>query len=178
MPGATRVVASRVVHGTREEIQSRVAHWMVEGETLALKRHHPDLIVWEQQRGFMARLVRLAGGERYHLARATDVAAALTPLPSGDCRVELAADVSSIRSRAIRAGVAIGGAFVVLGGTALALASVVVSAPVTLGLGGILLGSTLLVAPLVRRMQQEGVSRVALALEEALDRVEHEGVHA
>lgn len=172
--GPRMVRAGRVVPGNKATIEMALQHWMTEGEALAIKRRMPDRIVWERQKGFFAEMKRGfgIGGKHYHLARALDITVVVTQLESGFCHVELAADVSVLRSGAMGAAVATGSAFALLGGAALALASAVVVAPVAVGLGSILLGAMVAAPPLAGRMQKNRNTNMQLALEQVLDRLE------
>ncbi len=173
--GPGMVAAGRVVPGDKADVETALERWMVDSEALTVKRRLPDRTVWEKQRGFFAEMKRGlgAGGRQYLLARANDVSVTVTQLESGYCHVELAADIASLRSGAIRAGVASSGGLLVLGGAALTLASAVALAPITIGLGAILLGSVLVGPPLAGRMQRTRGAQMQLALEQVLDRLEY-----
>jgi len=169
------VAAGRVVPGDKAQIEAALDRWMIDSEALTVKRRLPDRTVWEKQRGFFAEMKRGfgVGGRQYQLARAFDVTVSVTQLESGYCHVELAADVSPLRDGAIRAAVASSGTFVVLGGFALTLAGAVVIAPVSIGLGAVLLGATVAAPPLAGRMQKTRSEQMQLALEQVLDRLEY-----
>lgn len=169
--GPKTVLASRVVPGEKATLEQSLADWMTEGEALAVKRRLPDRTVWERQRGFVAEMKRGFGygGRSYELAKARDVAAAVTQLEDGYCRVEMTADLSNLR-----AGYA-GGASAVAGVGALAgLGVLAISAVGTYGLLAFTasagLGSAIGWA--IARTYRRDAERVQLALEQILDRLE------
>ena len=80
-----------------------------------MKRRYTDRTTWEPKVGAFASIQRAlgAGGRRFALARAAEVAGQVTPLESGFCHVQLVADVRNGRRQRL------GGAATVLGlGTA------------------------------------------------------------
>jgi hypothetical protein len=176
MFGPKLVFASRVVAGGKADVETQIAHWMSEGEALAIKRRLPDRTVWEQQRGFFAQMKRGfgVGGRAYHLARALEVTAAVTQLEDGYCHVELSADISMLRTGAMGAGFGAAGGLAIVGGGAL---------PLVLGLGPAAFPLSLLaMVPLAAavyspvlagRMQRNRSGHMQLALEQILDRLEH-----
>ncbi len=171
--GPGRVYASRVVAGDKAHVEDALAHWMTEGEALAVKRRMSDRTVWEQQKGFFAQMKRGfgVGGRSYHLARALDVTVVVTPLEDGFCHVELSADISLLRSGLVTGGAVGGGVLVLTGGALLSLLgglglplTLVALAPICAGVAAPVLAG---------RAQRQRCSQMQLALEQILDRLEH-----
>ena len=169
--GPGRVAATRVVPGDQRDVEAALELWMTESEALAVKRRMPDRTMWERQRGFFAEMKRGfgVGGLRYELAKALDVTAAVTQLESGFCHVELIADL-----RPTRAGFAAGSGIATGGGL---VAGAVILAASNLVLPGLLIGGALLgagggIGTLVARGYRSAASRMQLALEQVLDRLE------
>jgi len=165
--GPGMVLARRVVPGERTALEQALAQFMTDDEALTPKRRLPDRTVWERQKGLFAEMRRGLSlqGKAYHLARALDVSVQLTALEDGYCHAELAADVSNLRGSALAgAGVLVGTG--VIG--ALVLALVPGLAPLALLplLGG--LG----VAALAARAHRRNATRMQVALEQVLDRLE------
>jgi len=171
--GPHRVSAGRVVSGEKADLELALAHWMTDGEALTIKRRMPDRIVWEKQKGFMAEMKRGfgVGGRTYRLATALDVTVLVTPLEQGFCHVELTADVSRKRAAMIGGSAAGAGALVVAGSGMLA---VLTSAPVLPQaiVAAVTLAATAAAPLLAGRTQRQQSSRMQLALEQVLDRLE------
>jgi hypothetical protein len=171
--GPKRVFASRVVAGEKEAVEAAIAHWMVEGEALAVKRRLPDRTVWEQQRGFLAQMKRGfgMGGRQYHLARSLDVTVCVTALEAGFCHVELSADISIMRQGAVGASLGGGGAMALVGGALIALAPSIAMPLTLIGFAPLIAAA---IAPVVAgRVQRNRSGQMQLALEQILDRLEH-----
>lgn len=171
--GPNRVGAGRVVSGTRADVEAAIAHWMVEGEALTVKRRLPDRTVWERQKGFMAEMKRGfgVGGKNYHLARALDITVMVTQLEQGFCHVELTADVSKKRAEAIGGSAAGAGALVVTGGAMFAFLSTAVIFPFAL-VAFVPLAAAAAAPVLTGRATRQKSSHMQLALEQVLDRLE------
>ncbi len=166
--GPAQVSAARVVPGDRATVERALAHGMEEDELLRVKRRFPDRTTWEPKHGAFASIQRAlgAGGKRYALAGAREVAGHVTQLESGFCHVQLMADVRNLRGRRISIGVtlasfgaAASGIFLGIG--VLALYTVI---PVAL------LGAAAVPAFRLHRAENE---RVQVALDQVLDRLEH-----
>ena len=97
--GPGRLSAQRVVAGEPAVIDRALGTWMQEEELLQVKRRYADHTTWEPKVGAFASIQRAlgAGGRRFALARATEVAGRVTPLESGFCHVQLVADVRNGR---------------------------------------------------------------------------------
>src|SRR3989441_4539035 len=97
--GPARLSAQRVVAGEPAVIDRALGTWMQQEELLQVKRRYADHTTWEPKVGAFASIQRAlgAGGRRFALARATEVAGRVTPLQSGFCQVPLVADVRNGR---------------------------------------------------------------------------------
>src|SRR5204862_347222 len=97
--GPGRLSAQRVVAGEPAAVDRALGAWMQQEELLQVKRHYPDRTTWEPKVGAFASIQRAlgAGGRRFALARAAEVAGQVTPLESGFCHVQLVADVRNGR---------------------------------------------------------------------------------
>ncbi len=173
--GPRLVGASRVVPGEKAAVEGALEQWMTESEALAVKRRLPDRTLWEAQKGLVAQMKRGlgVGGKSYHLARAVEVSAAVTPLEAGYCHVALSADVSNTR------GSALGGAVTVAtaGGlmTTAMFAASLVAIPVV---GWVPLGVALAIAGTIPRAHHRAAARMQLALEQILDGLERGEIRA
>ena len=176
--GPRAVTARRVVRGTREQILARLDDWMRREECLQVKRRYVDRILWEPRRDFLGNVKRgfNIGGRAYNLTRAHDVGATVVALDNGSALVQLDADLEPTRRGRVRGGAAVATSGVVAGGAVVGLGVgfSVVAAPVLAlvavplvvagGLGG--MG--------VLRGYRHTAERVQLALEQALDAIEHD----
>src|ERR1043165_7596839 len=69
--GPSRVRATRTVPGRPHDILAAIDQWMRKQETLIVKRHHADRIVWEPSREFGVAIKRAfkPGGRDFALAK-------------------------------------------------------------------------------------------------------------
>ena len=165
---ASTISAERTVRGTAPEVFAALDTWMEKEEWLQIKRQFADRMVWEPRRDFEGGVRRIlnVGGRGYALSHATDVGATVVPADEGRVLVRLEADLSSVRrgalggmTAAIVGGVATGGILVALSFAALAAAGAVV---LMTGVGYV--GA--------RASFNAKASRIQLALEQTLDRLE------
>src|SRR5213595_2388865 len=103
LAGPERLSAQRVVPGEARDVERSLGVWMEQYELLQMKRRYPDRISWDPKVGAFASIQRAlgAGGRRFALARATEVAGRVTPLESGFCHVQLVADVRNGRRQRV-----------------------------------------------------------------------------
>jgi hypothetical protein len=170
--GPGHVVASRVVPSDRTAIEHALALWMTESEALTVKRRLPDATVWERQKGFFAEMKRGfgVGGRSYELAKAKDVAVAVTQLEPGFCHVEMTADLAPTRNgTATGSGIASGA----LGLVGLGLLALNGPLALLISVASIPFAAAGLVPLLSVRAYRARAGRVQLALEQVLDRLEH-----
>jgi len=168
LAGPNRVAASRTIPRSRREAEAALQGWMTEGELLQVKRRYPEQTTWEAQQGAYASLKRAFGsrGRRYTLARAREVAGAITEVDDRHCHVQLVADVGNALKEQLTGATVLGAAG--LGGSAVAVA-LGVMAPVALvpaAVCGFL-------AVVVARRQRQRAAETLVALEQVLDRLEH-----
>ena len=166
--GASRVSAARTVPGKASDILDAVDTWMQRQETLIVKRHHTDRIVWEPSRefGVIIRRAFKPGGRDFALAHAFEVAATVIALDDTRSHVVLEGDFRTRRTRVsmqVAGGIGAGG--LVAGGLLFtALPAIVAAAPVValtaIGIAG------------GRAFQGRLITRSQLALEQLLDRLE------
>jgi len=171
--GPGRLSAQRVVAGEPAAVDRALGAWMQQEELLQVKRHYPDRTTWEPKVGAFASIQRAlgAGGRRFALARAAEVAGQVTPLESGFCHVQLVADVRNGRRQRL------GGA-----GTLLGLGTAATGALWAMGLLAPFPFLPLLIlspaaAAILRshRLQHE---HVQIGLEQVLDRLERGEIKA
>lgn len=171
--GPVQLWAERVVPGTRAEVEQALLRWMEDQELLQVRRRYPDRVSWEPRAGAFASLQRAlgTGGRAYALARAEEVHGQVTQLEPGFCHVRLGAGVQNLRRRRIAGGAAIGssgilttGVMMIIGAFGVAaLAPVAVLVPVGIAFA---------------RAHDRENARVQVALEQVLDRLERNEMHA
>lgn len=166
--GPSRVSAARTVPGKASEILASIDAWMQREETLIVKRHHADRIVWEPSREFGAAFRRAfkPGGRDYALSNAFEVAATVIAIDDTRAHVVLDGDFRTRRSRLslqVAGGMGVGG---LVSGSLLftALPAVVAAAPVVAVAALGIMGG--------RQLQARVITRAQLALEQLLDRLE------
>jgi hypothetical protein len=175
--GPAMVSARRVVPGTPADVLAALDRRMQREECLQVKRRFGDRVVWEARRDLLGNIKRglNVGGRGYHLTRALDVAATAVAVDQKSVLLRLDADLSNVRTSRIRAGgltaaggIAWGGA--VIGFGALIAAPAVLpfvalaAIPAAIGAGG---------AMAIFRSHRGVAERTQLALEQALDAMEH-----
>jgi hypothetical protein len=166
--GPSRVRAARTVPGKPTDVLGSIDTWMQKQETLIVKRHHADRIVWEPSRDFGVAIKRAfkPGGRDFALSRAFEVAATVMPVDETRVHVVLDGDFRTRRTSAAQQalgsagfGGAVTGALFLMGITA-----VIAAAPV------IVIGASGFAT--ARGLQNRTVTRAQLALEQLLDRLE------
>jgi len=173
LAGPALLTAERVVPGDKAGVDRALSAWMEREESLQVKRRYPDRTTWEPRAGAFASIQRAlgAGGKRFALARAAEVAGQVAQLEPGFCHVRLLADLRGPRTQRLW-----GAAGLALFGAALAgVASV-------LGV----LGPWVFAPPLavwaaaltVARRHRSENERVQVALEQVLDRLERGEIRA
>ncbi len=171
LTGPRQILAQRSISGDATRLQAALSHWMSDGELLAVKRRFPDRTSWEARHDVFSSVKRelKVGGRPYRLARAKEVVGRVTRLDDGTAHVQLLADLSNTRRSHLTGAATLGS----LGaaGTAIGL-TIGVALPVAL----IPLGLGALLGTMVARRRYSQVERVHVALEQVLDRLEHEEV--
>ncbi|HVX38859.1 MAG TPA: hypothetical protein VHB25_04725 [Gemmatimonadaceae bacterium] len=168
--GPGRARAARLIAGKPADILASIDGWMQERELLVVKRHMGERITWERRRDIFVGLKRAlrVGGRDYALSQADEVSATVIAVDDGRVHVELDADFLPHRRRAVGQ---VAGSAVVGGAAAGALAimgvfAAVAAAPV------VLLPTAAIIAE--RQWRRHMVARSQLALEQILDRLEHD----
>jgi len=168
MFGPSHVTAARTVPGKASDVLEAIDTWMQRQETLIVKRHHADRIVWEPSREFGVVIKRAfkPGGRDFALSSAFEVAATVIAIDDTRSHVVLDAD---FRNRRTAVGMQVSGG-IGLGGLATgallftALPAIVAAAPVVAMAGIGLVGG--------RSLQARTITRAQLALEQLLDTLE------
>ncbi len=171
LAGPRFVAAARSVAGTPSKIQDALHQWMTQGELLQLKRRWPDGTSWERQEGAFASIKRSLslGGRRYVLARAREVQSRVVAMDATKCYVQLVADMSNSFNEYLTGSGFIAGGGAVATGVALlvgvlppfAIAPAIAAVPVAIA---------------VARSRRSEVERCQVALEQVLDRLEHDEI--
>jgi hypothetical protein len=175
--GPTNAWAQRVIVGTQADVLARIDRYMQSEESLAVRRRFTDRVTWEARRDLVGNIKRGfgIGGRRYALARADETGATVVPVDASRVLVRLDASFTDTRRQNKIIGSSLAGAGVVSGGSIVAIAatfpgsSMVIAgaiAAAAAGFGGIGLAA-------MARTQRVNVTRAQLALEQALDRLEH-----
>lgn len=185
MFGPSSATASRTVEGSPGKVMEALEQWMIRGEGLVVKRRFTDRTTWEPSGnifGTMRRWLNVSG-RSFALMEAQEVAATVVPVDDERTLVRLDADLSTGRRNLMRlgsatavAGIVTGGALAVVGAmvaipTAAAIAAVagLAALPTAAGLGG---------GYAIARRHEGTAERVQLALEQLLDRLEHEPIRS
>jgi hypothetical protein len=179
--GPRVVHASRTVPGTPASVLALLDVWMSRDECLQSRRRFPDRATWEPRRDLVGSLRRglNLGGRGYALTRAAEVGATVVSVDDARALVRLDADISPSRNARVQGSIATAATGVVTGGTLAALASMVVvgtaaaaAAVATVAALPVVAGAGIAYA--VARGHAGTAARVQLALEQLLDRLEHE----
>ena len=165
--GPATLAAARVAPGDRATIERALALWLEQEELLQVKRRYPDHTTWEPKAGALASLQRVlgAGGKRFDLARAAEIAAGVMPLEPGYCHLQLQADIRPLRRQRLAGMMALLG----VGAFITALAPVLGALFPWLLLPGAVLA---LGALAYARGHRPGNERIQVGLEQLLDRLE------
>jgi hypothetical protein len=165
--GPAALTATRVAPGDPPGVERALAAWLEQEELLQVKRRYPDHTTWEPKAGALASIQRAlgAGGKRFALAQAAEIAGSVASLESGFCHVQLRADIGNLRRQRLAGAAALFG----FGTLATALAPV---------LGTLFPWMLLPVAILAvaaagyARGHRRDNDRVQVGLEQLLDRLE------
>lgn len=180
--GPGSISASRIVRGAPATLLAALDEWMQHGESMTAKRRFADRLTWEPRRDFLGNLQRGFNfrGRSYALVAAGEVAASVAAIDAGRSLVRLDADLAPARrNSAIGSGVLAGGGVASASGI-VALATLLPEGSLLIGglVGGVWAGLGVLGASAVARAQRRKVSRVQLALEQILDRLERDEIKA
>jgi hypothetical protein len=170
LAGPRHVAAERTVPGSVAAVDQALQYWMTSGELLRVKRRFSDAATsWEPQRGTIASLKRSLGlgGREYFLAQTAEVLGQMTEVAAHRTHVRLVADVGNTRRRRLAGAGVLAGA-----GASAATIAMVLGFAVPIAV--LPVPVALLFALLVSRSRQ--VERYRVALEQVLDRLEHEKI--
>ena len=165
--GPAALTATRVLPGDRAAIERALGVWLEQEELLQVKRRYADHTTWEPKAGAFASLQRAlgAGGKKFALARAAEIAGSVMPLESGVCHLQLRADIRPLRRQRLAGAMALLG----LGALATALAPVLGALFPWMLLPGAVLAFVALAYGRGHRRDNE---RIHVGLEQLLDRLE------
>lgn len=175
--GPTAAWTQRVIAGNQADVLARIDRHMQSEESLRIRRRFTERITWEASRDLVGNIKRgfRVGGRSYALTRADEVGATVVPVDSTRVLVRLDASFGANRHRSLVGGGALAGAGLVGGGGLVTLAATMPgsSMPIALIIGGVwaAIGGAGFAA--FARSYRSSVSRAQLALEQALDRLEH-----
>ena len=174
--GPIQVSSSRTVRGRPTEILASIDRWMQREECLQVRRRFEERMTWEPRRDLVGSIRRgfNVGGRGYALSRADVVGATVVAVDEGRALVRLDADVSATRRRAIGASGASAGLGVASGAAVVGIAIASGGAAIVAGaIGAATLGVGALAGWGFAHAQRSLATRVQLALDQLLDRLEH-----
>jgi hypothetical protein len=175
--GPTTAWAQRVVTGNPADVLARIDRYMQSDESLRVRRRFTDRITWEASRDIVGSIKRGfgVGGRSYALARADEVGATVVPVDASRVMVRLDASFGGSRQRSVVGGGALAGAGVVGGGGLVTVAAMLPgsSMPIALIIGGVWAALGGVGFASVAKSYRSSINRAQLALEQALDRLEH-----
>ena len=177
MFGPSTVWTQRIIAGSQPDVLARLNRYMADDECLRVRRQYKERITWEASRDLVGSVKRGFGwgGRRYALSRADEVGATVVSVDASRVLVRLDATLAESRRRSLAGGGALAGTGVVGAGGVIALAASIpeASIPIALLVGGVwaAMGGAGLVA--VARSYKSNVEKAQLALEQALDHLEH-----
>jgi len=175
--GPNTAWAQRVIPGTQADILARIDRYMQAQEALAVRRRYAERITWEARRDFLGQMKRGfgLGGRSYSLTRADEVGATVVPVDSGRVLVRLDAAFGDARRRSVTGGGVLAGTGLAGAGGVIALAATMPgsSMAVAMIIGGVWAAIGGVGFTAVAKSYRSNVERAQLALEQALDRLEH-----
>jgi hypothetical protein len=175
--GPATAWTQRVITGNQADVLARVDRYMQKEEGLAVRRRFAERVTWEASRDFLGSIRRgfRIGGGRYALTKADEVGATVVPVDANRVLVRLDATFADARRRNVTVGGSLAGVGVAGGGGLVAVAASFPGSSMAIALliGGAwaALGGVGLAA--MARTQRSNVQNAQLALEQALDRLEH-----
>lgn len=178
--GPDRVSASRIVRGSPPAVLAALDDWMQRQESMLSMRRMNDRLTWEPRRDFLGNLQRGFNfrGKAYELVTANEVAASVAAIDDQRTLVRLDADLGSARRRStVGSGVVAGGG-VASASAIVGLATLFPEGSLLIGgvVGAVWAGSGVLIASAIARRQRRKTSRVQVALEQILDRLERDEI--
>jgi len=175
--GPNTAWAQRVISGTQADVLARIDRYMQTQEALAVRRRYAERITWEARRDFLGQMKRGfgLGGRAYSLTRADEIGATVVPVDSARVLVRLDAAFSDARRRSVTGSGVLAGTGLAGAGGVIALAATIPgsSMAVALMIGGVWAAIGGVGFTAVAKSYRSNVERAQLALEQALDRLEH-----
>jgi hypothetical protein len=175
--GPNTAWTQRVITGTQADVLARIDRYMQNQESLAVRRRFGDRITWEARRDFLGQIRRGfgGGGRAFALTKADEVGATVVPVDTTRVLVRLDASFNDARRRSVTGGGVLAGTGIAGAGGVIALAASLpgASLPVALLVGGVWAAIGGVGFTAVARSYRSAVERAQLALEQALDRLEH-----
>ncbi len=167
LAGPKRLSAERTVPGKSANVAQALSDWMIEHETLIVKRRYPHGTSWEARKDWLAAVKRGfgVGGRRYALARTKEILGRVEELEAGWSHVTLIADLSNTRTERLAGGTLFfaSGATLTTIGVVLGVATGVAVIPVVAAaVGGVA----------IARTNRAQIERVHVAMEQVLDHLE------
>ena len=175
--GPTTAWSQRVVTGSQADVMARIDRYMQSEESLAVRRRYTDRLTWEASRDFLGSIKRGfgVGGRAYALTKADEVGATVVPVDTTRVLVRLDATFAGARQKHLTGGGVLAGTGLVGAGGVIAVAATIpgASIPIALAVGAVwaAIGGAGFAA--VTKSYRSAVERAQLALEQALDRLEH-----
>ena len=175
--GPTTAWAQRVVTGSQADVLSRLDRYMQNEESLTIRRRYAERLTWEAARDFLGSVKRGfgVGGRAYALTKADEVGATVVPVDSSRVLVRLDATFAGSRQKSVTGGGVLAGTGIVGAGGVIAIAATIpgASIPIALAVGAVwaAMGGAGFAA--VTKSYRNSIARAQLALEQALDRLEH-----
>jgi hypothetical protein len=175
--GPNAAWTQRVIAGSQTDVLARLDRYMQNQEGLAVRRRFTDRLTWEPRRDFLGQMKRGfgIGGRTYALTKADEVGATVVPVDNARVLVRLDATFSDARRRSVTGGGVLAGTGIAGAGGVIALAATLpgASLPVALLVGGVWAAIGGVGFTAVAKSYRSAVERGQLALEQALDRLEH-----
>ena len=175
--GPTTAWAQRVVVGSQADVMSRLDRYMQSEESLTVRRRFADRLTWEPARDLLGSIKRGfgVGGRAYALTKADEVGATVVPVDATRVVVRLDATFVGSRQKSMTGGGVLAGTGLVGAGGVIAIAATIpgASLPIALAVGAVwaAIGGAGFAA--VTKSYRSSIGRAQLALEQALDRLEH-----
>lgn len=174
--GPRMAYGSRTVNGNPSDVLAAMDAWMINKECLQVQRRFGERVVWEPARGLWSGIKKSVniGGRGYDLCRAACVAATVSEVAPGRTHVRIDADLTTSRTARVRGASALAGVGVVAAGGAALLGVAITAAPVFILVAAAVpllgFGSA---AYATAESHRSVATRVQLAIEQVLDRLEH-----
>lgn len=174
--GSGTISTARAVAGKPAAVLATLDRWMQRDECLQVKRRFGDRIVWESRRDIVGNIKRgfNVGGRGYHLTKAREVAATALVVDERTTLIRLDADMTNVRSARVRGGAGAVATGAVTGGAVIGFGALFAPAIlpfVAIAAVPVLLGATGGLS--IVKQYRTSAERVQLALEQALDALEH-----